>query len=320
MGCTSGMLSRYLCFIAGIIVCCSHYLFMVKQKFLYFRMNVSTEQFTFSCNDFESSFSSSFKELRKEANFLDCTLSTGLRQLQAHKVILAAFSPVFKSLLKDNQYPNYPTTIYLRGVKFTDLKAVLDFIYNGEVKVAMEDLDSFLAVAADLKLKGLSQTKSELVASSVPRSVPEISDQFVGWLVPAPAKLGKLACGKVKIQKNKKFTVGREANCNMVLEESMFESNDESLRFNNLSRIQFEIYYEGGRLCISDKSSNGTFLNHIKLSPGEDKCLKHGDIISVLQEDLEIFFSWTRKFYLKNVSSVKQKTLVTRCLNKAYLN
>ena len=60
---------------------------------------------------------------------------------------------------------------------------MLEFIYNGEVKVSMEDLDSFLAVAADLK--------SDLVASSVPTSVPEVSDQAVGLIV--PVKLGNLA-------------------------------------------------------------------------------------------------------------------------------
>ena len=138
---------------------------------------MTSDRFSICCNDFESNFSRSVAELRKERDFLDCTLITGSSQLQAHKVILAAFSPVFKSILKDNRHP---TIIYLRGVTFTDLEAVLEFIYNGEVKVSMEDLDSFLAVAADLKLKGLTQTKCDLVASSVPRSVQEVSDQAVG--------------------------------------------------------------------------------------------------------------------------------------------
>ena len=47
-------------------------------------------------------------------------------------------------------------------------------------------------------------------------------------------------------QENKKFTVGREVHCDMVLEEPMFDSDDESLKFSNLSRIQFEISEVGG--------------------------------------------------------------------------
>ena len=36
-------------------------------------------------------------------------------------------------------------------------QAILEFMYNGEVNVAQEDLNSFLAVAEDLKVKGLTQ-------------------------------------------------------------------------------------------------------------------------------------------------------------------
>ena len=47
--------------------------------------------------------------------------------------------------------------LYLKGVKYTDLVSVLDFMYHGEVNVAQEELNSFLAVAEDLQVKGLSQ-------------------------------------------------------------------------------------------------------------------------------------------------------------------
>jgi hypothetical protein len=45
-------------------------------------------------------------------------------------------------------------------VEFTDLQAVLNFMYHGEVNVAQEELNSFLAVAEDLKVKGLTQNSS----------------------------------------------------------------------------------------------------------------------------------------------------------------
>jgi hypothetical protein len=45
----------------------------------------------------------------------------------------------------------------LKGVKYLDLVAVLNFMYHGEVNVAQEELNSFLAVAEDLRVKGLTQ-------------------------------------------------------------------------------------------------------------------------------------------------------------------
>ena len=49
----------------------------------------------------------------------------------------------------------------MKSVKYTDLQAVLNFMYHGEVNVAQEELNSFLAVAEDLKVKGLTQNNSE---------------------------------------------------------------------------------------------------------------------------------------------------------------
>jgi hypothetical protein len=45
----------------------------------------------------------------------------------------------------------------LKGVTFADLAAVLNFMYHGEVSVAQDSLNSFLAVAEELRVKGLTQ-------------------------------------------------------------------------------------------------------------------------------------------------------------------
>merc|ERR1712133_78574 len=81
---------------------------------------------------------------------------------EAHKVILAASSPFFDKILQRNKHPH--PLIYLRGFHSQDLLAILDFLYFGEANVYQENLDSFLAIADELKLKGLTgQTSSHLV-------------------------------------------------------------------------------------------------------------------------------------------------------------
>merc|ERR1719350_764757 len=79
--------------------------------------------------------------------------------MQAHKVILSACSPFFRTILRRNKHEN--PLLYLKGVRFTDLVSVLNFMYHGEVNVAQEELNSFLAVAEDLKVKGLTQNNSD---------------------------------------------------------------------------------------------------------------------------------------------------------------
>ena len=70
-------------------------------------------------------------------------------------MIIAACSPFFKSILRRN--PHQHPLLYLKGVAYDDLVSVLQFMYKGEVNIAQEQLNSFLAVAEDLQVKGLTQ-------------------------------------------------------------------------------------------------------------------------------------------------------------------
>jgi len=116
----------------------------------------SSEKFCLRWNDFESNISKAFREIREEKDFFDVTLTCDDDQISAHKVILSACSPFFRSVLKRNKHEH--PLLYLKGVKYSDLVAVLNFMYHGEVNVAQEDLNTFLAVAEDLKVKGLTQS------------------------------------------------------------------------------------------------------------------------------------------------------------------
>jgi len=123
-------------------------------------MAASNEKFCLRWNDFENNINSAFKELREQKDFFDVTLACDDKQIEAHKVILSACSPFFKTILRRN--PHQHPLLYLHGVTYTDLQSVLSFMYHGEVSVAQEELNSFLAVAENLKVKGLTQqTKSE---------------------------------------------------------------------------------------------------------------------------------------------------------------
>jgi len=117
---------------------------------------MGTEKFCLRWNDFESNISSAFRDLREDKDFFDVTLACeNDEQIQAHKVILSACSPFFRHVLRRN--PHQHPLLYLKGVKYTDLQSVLSFMYQGEVNVAQEELNSFLAVAEELKIKGLTQ-------------------------------------------------------------------------------------------------------------------------------------------------------------------
>ena len=113
-------------------------------------------------DDFQDNIKTAFGKLREVNDLADLTLACeDGQQVEAHKVILASSSPFFQELLRRNDHPH--PLIYMRGVKSDDLLAIVDFLYRGEANVFQENLDSFLAIAEELQLKGLMGKTDEKV-------------------------------------------------------------------------------------------------------------------------------------------------------------
>ena len=129
-------------------------------------MSMSSEKFSLKWNDFESNLSSAFTELREAKELFDVTLVCDTNQIEAHKVVISACSPFFRRILKRS--PHSHPLLYLKGVPFTDLEAVLSFMYQGEVSVGQDHLNSFLATAEELQVKGLTEGSGGGGTSSTP--------------------------------------------------------------------------------------------------------------------------------------------------------
>ncbi|XP_059088640.1 protein abrupt-like isoform X1 [Tigriopus californicus] len=140
----------------------------------------ASEQYCLKWNGFESNITSSFSDIRDDEDFLDVTLVTGGQTIRAHKLVLSACSPLFRSMLKKNTHPQ--PMIFIHGVRYADITAILNFMYHGEVNVSQEDLPTFLAAAEELRIRGLSD-KNNLDGdlepgedSSSPRKRPRKQD------------------------------------------------------------------------------------------------------------------------------------------------
>ena len=119
-----------------------------------------SEKFCLRWDDFQTSIVSSFGNMRKDDDFSDVTLiCDGDLKIEAHKVILAASSSFFKTVLKQNKHPH--PVFYMRGITTIQLSAALDLIYYGEVNIFEENLAEFLTLAEDIKLRGLNKCDGE---------------------------------------------------------------------------------------------------------------------------------------------------------------
>ena len=123
------------------------------------------EKLCLQWNDFKDNVGSGSGRFKEENDFADVTLACeDGNQFEAHKVILAASSPFFENLLKRKKHPH--PLVYMRGVSSVDLEAVINFLYFGEANISQENLETFLAIAQELQLKGLDgQTTSDVEES-----------------------------------------------------------------------------------------------------------------------------------------------------------
>merc|ERR1712051_150430 len=124
------------------------------------RRDMMDEKYDLKWKTFNEHLVEVFRDLGEEGHFADVTLvSEDQVQTKAHKVVLSACSPVLKTLLVNN--PHSHPLLYLRGIKQTELQAILKFMYFGETQIFENRINDFVSVAKDLELKEISEGQDE---------------------------------------------------------------------------------------------------------------------------------------------------------------
>lgn len=118
-----------------------------------------TERVNINWEKFPATLSTSFQSLRSDSELCDVTLACfnpfntdEPSLIRAHKVVLAACSPVLRRLMLEMSGNGI---LYLSGMETEHVAAVVDFVYRGSVEVEKNNLERFLQVARELKVKGL---------------------------------------------------------------------------------------------------------------------------------------------------------------------
>ncbi|XP_043245980.1 broad-complex core protein isoforms 1/2/3/4/5-like isoform X5 [Amphibalanus amphitrite] len=114
----------------------------------------ANQKFCLKWNNFQTSVTSVFDNLRQDGELVDITLCCEGRKIKAHRMMLSACSPYFRDLLKEN--PCQHPVFFLKDASFVDLVAVVEFVYKGEVNVTQGQLASFLKTAEMLQVRGLA--------------------------------------------------------------------------------------------------------------------------------------------------------------------
>lgn len=142
-------------------------------------MEQTAQKFCVKWNSYHSNLQAAFPRLLVSEQFTDVTLACEERQIRCHKLVLSACSVYFENLLV--QYPREHTIIFMRDMKHSEIEALVDFMYNGEVNVTQEELPGLLKIAESLQIRGLcaSAPTPDPVIKSDNKDLTEIHDTVV---------------------------------------------------------------------------------------------------------------------------------------------
>ena len=118
------------------------------------------EKYSLTWHTYSDHLKSMMKELMMNEDFSDVTLVTeDKKQIKANINILSACSPVFKEIFKKEKKSS--TIMYLRGIHYSEMESIMQFIYLGEATFYEERMNEFLAVAKSLEIKELCKAEPE---------------------------------------------------------------------------------------------------------------------------------------------------------------
>lgn len=129
------------------------------------------QQYCLRWNNHQTNLTNVFVQLFQSEEFTDTTLfCEGGPPIKCHKMVLAACSSYFQSVFAE--VPGKHSAVVLKDVGHAEMKAILDYMYKGEVNIAHDQLAALLKVAEMLKVKGLVQDNTYQ-----PQSAPPIVEE-----------------------------------------------------------------------------------------------------------------------------------------------
>jgi len=164
---------------------------MVDSKFGVGGGGLANQQYCLKWNNHQNNMLRVFSRLLGQEQFIDCILAAEGRKIKCHKMVLSACSSYFEHLFMNFSEPGVQIVI-LKDTAYSDMNAIVDFMYKGEINVSQDKLSSLLKTAENLKVKGLAEVSGE-GEKKTNNNVPAVASQAVRQAGPPPMKMLGLA-------------------------------------------------------------------------------------------------------------------------------
>ncbi|XP_054641857.1 zinc finger and BTB domain-containing protein 40 isoform X2 [Dunckerocampus dactyliophorus] len=122
--------------------------------------------------------------LRKEGHFCDCTILVGDNPHRAHKLVLAASSMLFRSLLDSSDTVSIDTTV----VSSQEFVCLLDMVYTGKLPFGKHNVSRIIAAADSLQMFDVAVSFKNVLTNIINQQPPASSASTQITALPSASK------------------------------------------------------------------------------------------------------------------------------------
>ena len=179
------------------------------------------------------------EELFSTRETADVTIVTDDKfEVMAHKEVLKASSGFFKNYLGSYSQPKQ--LVFLRGVRYLELNALLRFIYLGDTQVSSERFRHFIQVGKELEIKGIDIIEQEKARKEIQRQYETANCEMEYARVLSE---GLADQEKTRMENQSQYeTVNCEIEYSKVLSEGLHDQEDKAETFTEINEDDYDYY------------------------------------------------------------------------------
>jgi len=110
---------------------------------------------------------SKFLSLRNQKILCDVKINVGLREILAHKFLLASSVPYFYSMFTHDLIESRQETITLKDMDPDSVETIIDFVYTSKLHIDQENVQKLLRVATILQIARVQEKCCEFLENQL---------------------------------------------------------------------------------------------------------------------------------------------------------
>lgn len=108
--------------------------------------------YTFSAPSYASSLLTGLRDYRHRRELCDITLCTEEKELDAHRIVLACFSPYFSAMFKNEHKESSQQNVFMQGIDSEALSDLISYAYSSSLTINASNVQNLLAAASLLQI------------------------------------------------------------------------------------------------------------------------------------------------------------------------